>query len=475
MVSQFDAGKMETWHINPRGMMKYYQSQPYSLGQSIADLIDNCFDGGANNIDVKIDYDEEKNTPFIRVFDDGRGMGEKELKNAMALGIERTRKDTELGVFGIGMKLSSLAQANQVTVVSVKQGAITKRRIDANYIREKNENLIQLHVTNSEAYKVSEIEMIEENWTTMVLLEEIHGNEWITYDVEEEVALQKELEKVKVHLQLTYHRILVNQTRKKLIFQGKEIKPLDPAMPWENDSRYGTVSIRDNITMKINGKKIIVGVDFVIIPHSLQFKVDKKKCQSMHKGYNKANDMQGLYLYRNKRLIQYGGFQGLRGDSTEEHDKCGKIMIDIPPAYVEEFGINPTKTAVTLPKEFMRKLSKMIKDNKRRWGNIKSGKEISYGEAIDYRYRNEGKKAIARDKKKQGIIEEGGKGGKKPTSTTTVPVKPGSKSKKSSSQPKPKPVVTNIDESDPRKTSVILEKSRDGYQKLIEYIRMWKD
>ena len=52
---------------------------------------------------------------------------EKPLK-AMQLGSERQRNDTDLGFFGIGMKLSSLAQANQVTVVSTKMNEISIRK-----------------------------------------------------------------------------------------------------------------------------------------------------------------------------------------------------------------------------------------------------------------------------------------------------------------------------------------------------------
>jgi ATP-binding cassette subfamily B protein len=60
----------------------------------------------------------------------------------MILGAERKRVEHELGVFGIGMKLSALAQANQVSIVSQQSGNYCTRRIDASYIIEKNENHI---------------------------------------------------------------------------------------------------------------------------------------------------------------------------------------------------------------------------------------------------------------------------------------------------------------------------------------------
>ena len=96
----------------------------------------------------------------------------------------------------------------------------------------------------------------------------------------------------------------------------------------------------------------------------------------------------------------------------------------------------------------MEKLFRKVSE-KKRWGVIKNGKDITFREAIDYRYRNEGQKAIDKDKRKEQkkIIEQKksqkmnrvhqqflwhrSRGSKKPLST------------------KPKPIIEQIDESDP--------------------------
>jgi len=479
VTGELDSSKMENWDAHPRGMMNYYQSMKYELGQSIADLIDNCFDGGATKIQVNVDYanEDENEELYIRILDNGRGMNETQLSKAMVLGAERKRVEDELGVFGIGMKLSALAQADQVTIVSKQSGRFSFRRIDADYIKTKNDNQIFKYPTDSDSYKDSQKVMIDGDWSTMVLLEDIHNKKWRTWDKEEDESLVKELQKIKVHLRLTYHRILNNSPDTELIFQDKKIEPLDPAMAWENGSRYGSVLITSRISMKIGNAPISVKVTMVIIPHSLQFKVDKSKCMSVHRGYKKANDMQGLYLYRNDRLIDYGGWQRLLGDTNDEHDKCGKILVDIPSEYYEEFGLNPTKTEVNLPAEFMRKLSNKIGE-KIRWGQINSGKEIGFRKAIRHRYDNEGKKAIDRDKKRdlQKKLEVTDTSANRSESTQTeVPEAPGSKSKTRSNPVKPKPVVKSIDEDDPNWTIVQLDKQKDGYERLIQLLRMWEE
>ena len=104
----------ESWDSDPAGMMEYYKNQPYTLGQSIADIVDNSYDANATRIEVEILFDSSsEDKPYIVIFDDGDGISDEEMKSALRLGVRRNRSETELGVFGIGMKLSSLAQANE--------------------------------------------------------------------------------------------------------------------------------------------------------------------------------------------------------------------------------------------------------------------------------------------------------------------------------------------------------------------------
>ncbi|SVE01021.1 uncharacterized protein METZ01_LOCUS453875, partial [marine metagenome] len=72
--------QLEDWETDPKGMMEYYQNQKYSLGQSIADLVDNSYDAGASKIDVTIGVEGEQ--IYIRILDNGRGMTMSQLKKA---------------------------------------------------------------------------------------------------------------------------------------------------------------------------------------------------------------------------------------------------------------------------------------------------------------------------------------------------------------------------------------------------------
>ena len=52
------------------------------------------------------------------------------------------------------------------------------------------------------------------------------------------------------------------------------------------------------------------------------------------------------------------------GDTTEEHNKLGKILIDLPPEYSKQFGLNPTKSEIKLPIEFLERVKAIADEEK---------------------------------------------------------------------------------------------------------------
>ena len=82
----------------------------YDLGMAIADLIDNSIFVEAKTININ--YDWNNGQPWVRITDDGNGMTETALNEAMRLGssspLER-RAPTDLGRFGLGLKTASFS------------------------------------------------------------------------------------------------------------------------------------------------------------------------------------------------------------------------------------------------------------------------------------------------------------------------------------------------------------------------------
>ena len=136
-----------SWGIQPLQFIQILKSLQYSLGNSVADVIDNSIDIGATDIDVYFDYDINTLKSFLIVADNGKGMSEDELQSSMDLGSIRKRKADQLGKFGVGLKLSSMVQADDVTVLSkTETGEPYARRISYDYIKETKKLLLRFHI-----------------------------------------------------------------------------------------------------------------------------------------------------------------------------------------------------------------------------------------------------------------------------------------------------------------------------------------
>ena len=111
------------------------ERNPRTLGQSIADLVDNSIDAGASKVMIYFNVQTVKgNTKYwIGVFDDGKGIGDDgeegsdPLHNALEFGVERDYEDHELGFFGVGLKNSTIPHSTDITVISKTKGEASNR------------------------------------------------------------------------------------------------------------------------------------------------------------------------------------------------------------------------------------------------------------------------------------------------------------------------------------------------------------
>jgi hypothetical protein len=92
-----------------------------ATSHAIAELVDNAIQAAANNIAITVTQTEptDSHSIEIRVRDDGIGMDQSTLRQALRFGgSTRFNARTGLGRFGMGLPNSSLSQARRVTVSS---------------------------------------------------------------------------------------------------------------------------------------------------------------------------------------------------------------------------------------------------------------------------------------------------------------------------------------------------------------------
>ena len=112
---------MRTVTAGPRASVLFESLREigYSLASALADIVDNAITAGATTVHLLVDTSGPEGR--IDVLDDGRGMTESELIEAMRLGSRSPLEDREpsdLGRFGLGLKTASFSQCRRLTVVT---------------------------------------------------------------------------------------------------------------------------------------------------------------------------------------------------------------------------------------------------------------------------------------------------------------------------------------------------------------------
>jgi hypothetical protein len=117
----------------------------YDSFSSVLDLIDNSIDAGATKIAVTIR--EAGNDIAIDIRDNGSGMDEKVLTEALRLGSDVEHDVNEdLGKFGMGLVTASISMARNVYVITRKKGATAyEATFDLDTINRENRFVITLH------------------------------------------------------------------------------------------------------------------------------------------------------------------------------------------------------------------------------------------------------------------------------------------------------------------------------------------
>ena len=80
----------------------------YLFNTAVADVIDNSIAAEAKHIDVQLNQDYRGNIT-LRIYDDGIGMTESDILNAMRYGAKARSSKASLGKFGLGLKTASTA------------------------------------------------------------------------------------------------------------------------------------------------------------------------------------------------------------------------------------------------------------------------------------------------------------------------------------------------------------------------------
>ena len=315
-------------------MIETFRAIGYNIETAIADIIDNSISANAKNIWISFDWKGAETCLSIK--DDGVGMNNEELIQAMRPGSKNPLEDRsakDLGRFGLGLKTASFSQARKLTVISKK---INYKTVfwtwDLDYVNLTGKwNLIDLM---PDGFSTNDLDDLQ--CGTLVIWNEI-DRVVKHFKQNDNNALDKFLiimEQVKKHLAMVFHRF-IEKSKIKIFFQGNEVKPWNPFL---NDEQATQSFPEEPIH---NGRVILKGY---VLPHKSKINEEKYKEAEGTKGWN---EHQGFYIYRNERLLLAGDWLGMF--RKEEHYKLTRIQIDLPNSLDDDWQIDIKKSVARPP------------------------------------------------------------------------------------------------------------------------------
>lgn len=336
----------------------------YEFVTAIADLVDNSVAAGAGQVDITIEFRGEESR--VVICDDGSGMSPGRLNEAMRFGSRRSYRDDDLGKFGLGLKTASLSQCRRITVVS--RAAPQRRRLHARVLDLD-------HIADTDRWEVlapqagslrpSLTEPLSSGTGTVVVWERLDrvlsyadpGSGWARR------RLVQLAEATSQYMGMAFHRFLSGEVPGrgllKITVNGEIVQAWDP---FGRDEPNHVALPERRYTLAVGGATGDVTMRPYILPPKEAF--SSPQAFDRLAGPNKWNRQQGLYVYRSGRLIQSGGWCGLR--TLDEHTKLARVALEFAPELDELFQVNVAKMRVGLPSELRVQMEKAVADLCRR-------------------------------------------------------------------------------------------------------------
>ena len=346
----------------PCALVESLRSVGYSLPTAIADIVDNSIAAHAKN--VWIDFHWAGPDSWISIVDDGDGMNEKTLTDAMRPGSANpldSRKPDDLGRFGLGLKTASFSQCRKLSVWSrCAEGNAAGRCWDLDYVANHDEwRLLKVAAPRRlEPFN----HLIGLRSGTLVLWEQLDRavDNSPSSSAEAHQRFLQLIDDVHAHLAMIFHRYLegtasARRGALRIFVNGRS--EAHAVQPWNPFAISGAPSSKETPAeaMSFGGHR--VSVRGYVLPHKDRLSQEQLQAGSGPQGWVAQ---QGFYIYRNDRIIVPGDWLRLgrgRPWAKEEQYKLARLSVDIPNVMDEDWGLDIKKSTARPPAAIRERLT----------------------------------------------------------------------------------------------------------------------
>ncbi len=343
---------------NPTRLADILGSVGHTMPAAVADLVDNSITHEATRIDITFGRPDAGHGRWMSIADNGSGMNEERLAEAMRIGGQSDYSEDALGKYGFGLKGASWSQTKIFTVVTKEEGQPALHMTwDANDMGDWEVKLEPLQPWEEVATKLESSRGTVVLWKDMKPPQSVVALKGLDPHSAEVAALER-------HLGLVFHRFLEGKVsgRKKVVIaiNGIPVTPNNPVghplvthyelkpVKIPTESGEGRVQVQafllpteEEIALHHNGDG----------PEAVRLALDRIGL------YGKRNESQGLYIYRHGRLIKWGGWAQM-WETNDEKTKLARVVVDFDKTLDNAFKINISKQTVQLPQQLQAEIKK---------------------------------------------------------------------------------------------------------------------
>ena len=332
---------------DPERVMEGLRDTGYNFNTALADIVDNSIAANATRIDISIDLNP-RGEITVFVADNGTGMDEAGLLNAMRYGSKQREDPSSLGKFGLGLKTGSTAFCRCLSVLSRGSDDATVRKVqwDLDYIAKLNEWKLKRPVPSDDEIEILDA-TADGKTGTLVIWEKI-DRLLKTYKNKgsQKAALKRIIEDFQFHLSMVYQRFLDKNDKRArditITLNGSKIEAWDPFCLKEKDTEKLADEVID-VEMS-NGRVSTFSVTAYMLPRRENFSTSKARDLARIK-----NDMQGFYIYRENRLIHYSDWLGMF--TQEPHYSLLRVEFSFDYTLDDVFNVDIKKSRILLNEE----------------------------------------------------------------------------------------------------------------------------
>lgn len=329
---------------DPERTIESLRDTGYKFNTAIADIVDNSIAAKATLVDIQILMDLRSNVR-VSIADNGEGMDGDGLLNAMTYGSRRRSDPSSLGKFGLGLKTASTAFCRRLSVIS--RDSSSDEPLQATWdLRHVAENGWELLVDDEpDAEAIEHLQSIAPGKPgTVVLWQEVDRliKQYVTPSgAAAQNALDRAVKALRDHLAMVFQRFLDPADDRspdvEIRVNGEKVLPWDPFC----------TSVADKVADEVvtieapGGEKAKVTFRAYILPRKEEFPSD-----ALLKRSRLGNDTQGIYIYRENRLIQDATWLGMY--SKEPHGTLLRVEFSFTHELDEVFDIDFKKSQISL-------------------------------------------------------------------------------------------------------------------------------